>query len=64
MIHGVVSAEEAEHMVSHQGVKMGRPSWVHIRILAEGNKITQVLVGGGSVVVGGGTVIVDTVTPR
>jgi trans-2,3-dihydro-3-hydroxyanthranilate isomerase len=54
--HGVVSADEARHLVSRQGVAMGRPSRVHIRVDGGPDDITAVRVGGGSVVVGEGAV--------
>jgi trans-2,3-dihydro-3-hydroxyanthranilate isomerase len=43
-------------MVSRQGVKMGRPSRVHIRIGGTGDEITGVKVGGTSVLVGEGRI--------
>jgi trans-2,3-dihydro-3-hydroxyanthranilate isomerase len=42
------------HHVSLQGVRMGRPSRVHISIEQNGNEITRVRVGGRSVLVGEG----------
>ena len=56
--HGAVSAEEASDIVSRQGVQMGRPSWIYIRIGTRDEAINDVLVGGGSVFAGDGTVIV------
>lgn len=41
--HGVFPAGD---IVSEQGVEMGRPSFVHIRIATEGERITAVRVGG------------------
>ncbi len=52
--HGLVPAEKAGSMVSAQGVKMGRPSRIHIKIDLSGNEITRVRVGGTSVLVGEG----------
>lgn len=52
--HGLVPPASADRIVSAQGVKMGRPSRIHIRIGAEGSEITNVQVGGESVVVGSG----------
>ena len=44
-------------MVSLQGVKMGRPSRIHIRITEDANgAITRVQVGGKAVRVGDGTI--------
>jgi trans-2,3-dihydro-3-hydroxyanthranilate isomerase len=52
--HGLVPAERAGSIVSAQGVKMGRPSRIHIRIDLTGSEITRVRVGGTSVLVGEG----------
>jgi trans-2,3-dihydro-3-hydroxyanthranilate isomerase len=52
--HGLVPAERAGSIVSAQGVKMGRPSRIHIRIELTGSEITRVRVGGTSVLVGEG----------
>jgi trans-2,3-dihydro-3-hydroxyanthranilate isomerase len=54
--HGLVSPGDARHMRSRQGVAMGRPSWVHISVEAEGERISRVRVGGGAVTVGSGSV--------
>jgi trans-2,3-dihydro-3-hydroxyanthranilate isomerase len=53
--HKVVSAERAGSMLSLQGVKMGRPSSVHIAVRQAGGTISEVRVGGESVVAGEGT---------
>jgi trans-2,3-dihydro-3-hydroxyanthranilate isomerase len=52
--HGLVPADKAGSIVSAQGVKMGRPSRIHIKIDLSGNEITRVRVGGTSVLVGEG----------
>ena len=52
--HGLVSAEKAGSIVSAQGVKMGRPSRIHIKIDLAGGDISRVRVGGTSVLVGEG----------
>jgi len=53
--YGIVPLDKAGAIVSAQGVKMNRPSRVHIRIDAESpERITRVRVGGGSVLVGEG----------
>jgi trans-2,3-dihydro-3-hydroxyanthranilate isomerase len=53
--HGIVPVASAGAIVSAQGVKMNRPSRVHIRIDAESpERITRVRVGGASVLVGEG----------
>ena len=46
-------------MVSLQGVRMGRPSYVHISIDADNNgKIAGVRVGGEAVLAGEGTLYI------
>jgi trans-2,3-dihydro-3-hydroxyanthranilate isomerase len=52
--HGLVPAEKAGSIISAQGVKMGRPSRIHIKIDLAGSEITRVRVGGTSVLVGEG----------
>jgi len=56
--HKVVPPERAGTMRSLQGVKMGRPSDVHIAIGLQGGEIDSVRVGGGSVVAGEGTLYI------
>lgn len=54
--HGLVSREQRQNMVSLQGVAMGRPSRIHMRITEDSNgQITRVQVGGKAVRVGDGT---------
>jgi trans-2,3-dihydro-3-hydroxyanthranilate isomerase len=55
--YGLVPASAAGQIVSRQGVKMGRPSHVHIRIDGTADQITGVKVGGTSVLVGDGRII-------
>ncbi len=61
--HGVVRCDTAADMVSEQGVEMGRPSFVHIRIEREGTgpnaRITAVKVGGQSHYMGEGFIEVE-----
>jgi trans-2,3-dihydro-3-hydroxyanthranilate isomerase len=52
--HGLVTADKAGSIVSAQGVKMGRPSRLHIKIDLAGGEISRVRVGGTSVLVGEG----------
>ncbi len=54
--HGLVPAEKADQIVSVQGVKMHRPSRVHIAIGGDAQAITDVRVGGTAVLVGEGHV--------
>lgn len=53
--HGVVPADRADRILSLQGVKMGRPSHVHIDIGVEQGEIVRVRVGGEAVLVAEGT---------
>jgi hypothetical protein len=50
--HKMVPPDKAGAMLSLQGVKMGRPSQVHISIGVEGGGISSVRVGGESVLAG------------
>lgn len=52
----LVPPGRAGQIVSRQGVKMGRPSRVHIRIAGTRDSITDVKVGGASVLVGDGRI--------
>jgi trans-2,3-dihydro-3-hydroxyanthranilate isomerase len=52
--HGVVPPDQAGTILSLQGVKMGRPSRVHMAIGLDGGDITRVQVGGEAVLVGEG----------
>ena len=52
--HDVIPSAALAHHVSLQGVRMGRPSRVHISIEKTGDEITRVRVGGRSVLVGEG----------
>jgi trans-2,3-dihydro-3-hydroxyanthranilate isomerase len=54
--HGLVPPDRAGDMISRQGVRMGRPSRVHIRISGTPEAITDVKVGGASVLVGDGRI--------
>ena len=54
--HGMVHHNERRDMVNLQGVAMGRPSRLHMRIEEEEGAISRVQVGGKSVLVGKGTI--------
>jgi trans-2,3-dihydro-3-hydroxyanthranilate isomerase len=55
----IVPADKADAMLSLQGVKMGRPSHVHISIgVAQDGQIDRVRVGGEAVLAGEGTLYV------
>jgi trans-2,3-dihydro-3-hydroxyanthranilate isomerase len=57
--HKVVQPEKAGAILSLQGVKMGRPSHVHISIGMDKDEITSVRVGGEAVLAGEGTLYVN-----
>ncbi len=44
--HGIVAAEPLAGFTSEQGIEMGRPSFIKIKIGREGERITSVKVGG------------------
>ena len=52
--YGLVPPDKAGAIVSSQGVKMGRPSRIHIKLDVNGTEVTRVRVGGTSVLVGEG----------
>jgi trans-2,3-dihydro-3-hydroxyanthranilate isomerase len=54
--YGLVAPDRAGRIVSRQGVKMGRPSRLNIRIGGSPADITDVKVGGVSVLVGDGRI--------
>ncbi len=56
--HRVVAPGKAGAMLSLQGVKMGRPSHVHISIDVVGGEIARVRVGGEAVLAGEGTLYI------
>ena len=57
--HHVVGPEKAGAILSLQGVKMGRPSHIHVAIGLEGREISTVRVGGEAVLAGEGTLYVN-----
>jgi trans-2,3-dihydro-3-hydroxyanthranilate isomerase len=56
--HGLVEGDQAQHIISMQGVAMGRPSKIHIAIHGTRDAITQVKVGGQAVLVAQGELLV------
>ena len=54
-----VAGDRAQSILLLQGVKVGRPSRLHVRIGGSRSEITSVQVGGASVVVGEGTTIAN-----
>jgi len=55
---GVVPPDRAGAILSLQGVKMGRPSRVHVAIGLDAGEITRVQVGGEAVLIGEGHLVV------
>ena len=56
--HRLVSGDAAEHIISLQGVAMGRPSRIHVSIASRDGEIAEVKVGGEAVLVARGEVLV------
>jgi trans-2,3-dihydro-3-hydroxyanthranilate isomerase len=56
--HALVIPDRAGSMLSLQGVKMGRPSHVHVSIGVQGGEIASVRVGGRAVLAGEGTLFI------
>jgi len=56
--HGFVPPDRAGSIVFLQGVKVGRPSRLYVRVSMTGTDVTGVKVGGPAVVIGEGTMIV------
>jgi len=52
--HNVLASENEMRVVSEQGIEMGRPSFLHIRIRHTGDEITAVHVGGSCCYMGSG----------
>ena len=57
--HSLVTSDEARSLVNLQGVKLGRPSRIHISLESSNGDITRVRVGGTSVFVAEGTMEVE-----
>ena len=56
--HGVVTGEAAQHMISLQGVAMGRSSRIHVHVDGSRDNIRRVRVGGEAILVGKGEILV------
>lgn len=54
--HGLATPDESRALLSLQGVKMQRPSRIHISIASQDGAITRVRVGGKAVIVGEGVI--------
>ncbi len=57
--HGLVAPSLAAAIVNRQGVKMGRPSEIHVAIDVEGDQIVDVRVGGQAVLVAEGSLLLQ-----
>jgi trans-2,3-dihydro-3-hydroxyanthranilate isomerase len=58
--HSLIRPDEARSIVNVQGVRMGRPSAIHVAIDSSDGVITRVRVGGKSVLVAEGVMTVDS----
>jgi trans-2,3-dihydro-3-hydroxyanthranilate isomerase len=56
--YGLVSGDAAQQILNLQGVAMGRPSRIHIRIAGTREAITKVEIGGESVLVAKGELVI------
>ncbi len=57
--HSLVTPEQGRSILNLQGVKLGRPSWIHVSIESSGLDISRVRVGGTSVFVAEGVMEVE-----
>jgi trans-2,3-dihydro-3-hydroxyanthranilate isomerase len=57
--HSIVTPEQARSILNLQGVKLGRPSWIHVSIESAGREISRVRVGGTSIFVAEGVMEVE-----
>ena len=57
--HAVVTPEQGRSILNLQGVKLGRPSWIHVSIDATDGAISRVRVGGTAVFVAEGTMEIE-----
>ena len=57
--HGVVTPDDGRSILNLQGVKLGRPSWIHVSIETTAGAISRVRVGGTSVFVAEGAMEID-----
>jgi trans-2,3-dihydro-3-hydroxyanthranilate isomerase len=47
--HGLVTPADTVDIVSEQGTRMGRPSFIRIRVAMSAGRISEILVGGSVV---------------
>jgi trans-2,3-dihydro-3-hydroxyanthranilate isomerase len=52
-------ARDPQHILSEQGIEMGRPSYIHIQIATQGDEITSARIGGTSHYMGEGFFEID-----
>jgi trans-2,3-dihydro-3-hydroxyanthranilate isomerase len=57
--HSLVTADQRRSILNLQGVKLGRPSWIHVSIESSDRSISRVRVGGASVFVAEGLMEVE-----
>jgi len=57
--YGLVTPEQGRSILNLQGVKLGRPSWIHVSIESSDGEILRVRVGGTSVFVAEGVMEVE-----
>lgn len=57
--YSLVTPDEGRSILNLQGVKLGRPSWIHVSIESSGREISRVRVGGASVFVAEGVMEVE-----
>jgi len=57
--HSLVTPERGRSILNLQGVKLGRPSWIHVSIESSGREISRVRVGGASIFVAEGVMEVE-----
>ena len=57
--YSLVKADQARSILNLQGVKLGRPSYIHVSIESSGRDISRVRVGGKSVFVADGVMEVE-----
>jgi len=56
LVHDGIVPGDGREIVSEQGIEMGRPSFLHMRIQRDGAQYTHVGVGGTCIYVGNGTI--------
>jgi trans-2,3-dihydro-3-hydroxyanthranilate isomerase len=57
--HAIVTPAQGRSLLNLQGVKLGRPSWIHMSIESINGNISSVRVGGASIFIAEGTMEVE-----